>query len=705
MPNKKKNRIKKGHGTSAVRRIRAHSSVPSSRKIGAPRDKKHIHRGDTTECIFCGSGSAFGFAKPLTDTGEDLFIPPSYTGGAMHGDLVTVRRILPGEHGFGKGNEAIVEQIKERRCRDTVGVFQILGDVPCVIPDEKRIGQAVEILSSETELHEGDKIRLIITVYPDEYSLSVSHRKNRSSHRVAAAICAAGEVTANYGPSEDRAANYRAILDMSGIPCEFSENALLEARDVAAEQISEKDRLDLRDRIIFTIDGAGAKDLDDAVSVEYSADGYILGVHIADVSHYVKAGGAIDRDAIERGTSVYFTDKVIPMLPELLSNGCCSLNPNEDKYALSAFIRLDRTGKTVSAEFVKSIIRSSVRGVYSEVNDILEKGNDSAFAEKYAAVLPSLRIAEELYRILERRGRDRGALELDGREAEILLDNDGLPSEIIPRTRGIAERIIEQFMLRANVAAASFLKGAERNGVYRIHEDPSPEKLKAFAYLAHSMGLNVKGICRIDGDSVTPHKKITPAMLSGILDEAKKKGLGEVISDVLLRSLMKARYSSVPSPHFGLAEELYCHFTSPIRRYPDLFVHRAISSAIAGGKDIRGAAKVASRSTETELRAIEAERAIEKLYVALYMSKHIGEIFDAVITSVTPFGLFAETSNTCEGMIPCSAIAENTEFNPLTMTLTARYHEKARVFRLGDRIRIKVVSVCISNGRIEYGLA
>lgn len=704
MPNKKKKKLKNGHAASAVRRKRALKPAPSARAL--PKKKEHIHRGDTCDCVFCGSGSAFGFAKPIADdAGENLFIPPSYTCGAMHGDLVTVRRILPDEHGFGKGNEAIVEQITERRCRDIVGVFQILGDVPCVIPDEKRIGQAIEILASAAELHEGDKVRLAVTVYPDEYSRALYPRAKRRARRASSAICAAGEVTVNYGAAEEKGANYGAILDMSGIPCEFSEDALLEARRVAAEPISAEGRLDLRDKIIFTIDGAGAKDLDDAISVEYSEGGYLLGVHIADVSHYVKVGGAIDRDAAERGTSVYFTDKVIPMLPELLSNGCCSLSPDGDKYALSALIEIDSDGETVSTEFAKSIIRSSVRGVYGEVNDILEKGDSSAFAEKYAAVLPSLRIAEELYRILERRGRNRGALELDGREAEIILDSDGLPTDIVPRTRGIAERIIEQFMLKANVAAASFLKGADRSGVYRIHEEPSPDKLKAFAYLAHSMGLSVNGICRIDGDSVIPHKSITPAMLSKILDEAKEKGIGQVISDVLLRSLMKARYSSVPSPHFGLAEELYCHFTSPIRRYPDLFVHRAVSSALIGGRDIRGAAEAASLSTETELRAVEAERAIERLYLALYMSKHIGEEFDALITSVTPFGLFAETEDLCEGMIPCSSIAENTEFNSLLLTLTAHYPNTARVFRLGDKIRIRVVSVCISNGKVEYALA
>jgi len=698
----------KKHGASTrphrKKRVATPNKVKSNRtsKIRTSRTK-----AEQIECIFYGSGSGFGFARPtdISFSDGDLFIPPSMTGGAMSGDKILVRRILPGEHGFGKGNEGEVTEIISRGCEYITGIFYMIDGISYVIPDDKRIGQAVEIVYTHCEITEGDKVKLKITVYPDEYSTrSYVRRSRKTGHRRSVDACAAGEVVQNYGSADTKAANYEAILDMAGIPRHFSDEVLDEAEAVAKESLIADGRLDLRDQIIFTIDGADAKDLDDAISIRRDGDGYILGVHIADVSHYVKRGGTVDTEALARGTSVYFVDKVVPMLPEILSNGCCSLGADEDKYALSATIRLDKTGEIVSAEFAKSIIRSAVRGVYSEVNDILEHGASSAFAEKYSAVMPSLEIMAELYGILERRGRLRGALELDSDEAKIILDSEGFPVEIVPRERGTAERIIEQFMLRANVAAATFLKDSRRSGVYRIHESPSDEKMRSFGIFAHNMGLDVSSICKINGENAEARKNITPSSLSGILSEAKEKNLGEIVSGVMLRSLMKAKYSPMPSLHFGLAEELYCHFTSPIRRYPDLFVHRSITAAIEGASDIRGSAEAAERSTETEIRAVAAERAIEDLYMALYMSRRIGEEYDATVTSVTSFGIFARTASMCEGMIPIAEFGTSPVFNDKMLTLTARFGSKVRVFRLGDTVRIKVVSADVATGKISYSI-
>lgn len=716
MDEKKKNRIKKKKGSAPLaartrrRKNSGAANVISKRKKAAAKGNErtaYAGKGELVECIYSGSGSAFGFAKPVSDdyAGDDLFIPPAMTAGAMNGDKILVRKILPGEYGFGKGNEGAVEEILERKCVYITGVFRIIGDIPYVIPDDKKVGQAIEILYSSCDVNEGDKVKIKITVYPDEYkNLPYVKRRRHSSYSEMIEPCAGGEVETSYGPAQTKGANYEAILDMAGIPRYFPEEVITEANNAADTPLVIDGRIDLRDQIIFTIDGAGAKDLDDAISVSREKDGYILGVHIADVSHYVRKGGEVDREALSRGTSVYFVDKVVPMLPEVLSNGCCSLNAGEDKYALSAIITLDKTGEIVSAKFAKTVIRSVVRGVYTEVNDIFDKGEKSPFAEKYAKVLPSLEVMEELYRILDRRGRERGALELEGDEAVILLDGEGMPQEIVSRSRGIAERLIEQFMLRANVAAATFLKDSGRSGVYRIHEEPSAEKMQSFGIFAHNMGLDVSGICKIHGDTAEVCKNITPLMLSELLGQAKEKGIGEIVSGVMLRSLMKAKYSPAPSLHFGLAEELYCHFTSPIRRYPDLFVHRAISAAISGSSDIKGSAEAAERSTETEIRAVDAERQIEALYIALYMSNHIGESFDAVITSVTSFGIFARTENMCEGLIPASEIGENVLFNDKLLTLTARVGEAVRVFRLGDKVRVTVTASDITTGKVTYGL-
>lgn len=698
-----------------AKKSRKSPSAANARRNAAAMGKKGRRRSaerartrglaEASEYKFSGSGAAFGFAVP-SDGGEDLFIPPRLTMGAMHGDLVRVRRIREGERFFGKGNEGEVVEIISRGTTEVVGTLHRAGNMIYVSPDEKKIG-AVEVEDSVCDISDGDKVRVRIDAYPDEYRRRQYVRRRRFDSRgdLPEAV-AAGCVVTNYGSSETKDANYRAILDAAGIPQVFGDGVLSEAERAAGEALTPDARLDLRQEIIFTIDGAGAKDHDDAISLKPNGDGYILGVHIADVSHYVRADGEVDREAFLRGTSVYFVDKVVPMLPEVLSNGCCSLNAGEDKYALSAIMTLDTDGEITSAKFAKSIIKSSVRGVYTEVNDVLARGEGSEYFGKYRAVYDTLTLMEKVYRILDARAKKMGAMELDSREAEILLGEDGMPCDIKARERGTAERLIEQFMLRANVAAATFMRDRAISGVYRIHENPSPEKMQALAVFCHNMGLDVSGICKIEGgEAVSPANGVTPAVLSAVLDEAKEKGIGEVVSGVMLRSLMKAKYAPVPSPHFGLAEPLYCHFTSPIRRYPDLFVHRAISAALEGRGSITGSAEAAENSTATEIRAVNAERAIEDLYIALYMRERIGEQFDAVITSVTGFGIFAETDGLCEGLIPASTLGDSYTVNEAVYTATVRRGGKVRTLAIGDRIHIRVTDASPALGSVTFAMA
>jgi len=662
-------------------------------------------KGEVIECVFSGGGSGFGFAVPVEKgSREDLFIPPDLTMGAVKGDRVKVRHLLPGDRGYGRGNEGAVMEIIERGITELTGVFYIVDDVPVVVPDDRKIGAAVEALSAVCDVAEGDKVLLAVTAYPNEYREIPFVRRRRHRRSISLDISFGGEIVHSYGSAETKTANYEAVLDISGIPRYFSDEVLRAAGEASGEELSSAGRLDLRENVIFTIDGAGAKDLDDAISLEREGDGYILGVHIADVSHYVKKDGVIDREAFDRGTSVYFVDKVVPMLPEALSNGACSLNAGEDKYALSALIHLDSAGEMTSATFHKSIIRSVVRGVYTEVNEILAGTASHEIREKYAPVKDMLREMESLYRILEDRARLRGALELESGEAEIILDDKGLPVEVIPRVRGVAERIIEQFMLRANVAAATFLTNEKRSGVYRIHEEPDRDKMATFAIFAHNMDLDVTPLAKIDGEVAEVCRKVTPAALSRILDSAKEKGVGEVVSGVMLRSLMKAKYSPVPGLHFGLAEEMYCHFTSPIRRYPDLFVHRAITAILEGKSDVRGSGEAAEWSTATEIRATAAERQIEDLYIALYMREHIGETFDATVTGVTSFGVFAATDKMCEGMIPAATLGRETVFNEKMLSLTARDGVQVRTFRLGDRIKITVTAADVATGKVTFAV-
>lgn len=636
---------------------------------------------------FRSNAKGFGFFMPDEEyrrrTGGDLYISPENTADAVNDDIVLAVMTQEAKAGDTRGGEGRIVKIIEHRLKSVIGTLRTLPALTrrgtprfYVKPDDRRLNFTV-LIDEATEVRPGSKVETEITEYPT------------------ASLAAKGRILKDFGESESSEANYAAILHENGIKTDFDPETLREAEAAAAQPVITGSRTDLRDRTVITIDGADAKDLDDAVSVERTASGFILGVHIADVSHYVRGGGALDDEAMERGTSLYFADKVVPMLPEVISNGCCSLNAETDKYTLSAFTELDAEGEIIGCELKETIIRSSVRGVYSEINDILDKKADSEFYDKYKAIHSGLLDdMTALFRILEAKSRRRGALEIETAESKVILE-DGIPVDIVRRERGLSELYIEQFMLCANEAVANWLFWQDMPCVYRVHERPSPEKMQIFTVFAHNMGLDTTAL---------KAKNIHSAALGAVLRQAKETDIGNTVSYILLRSLMKAKYSSAPSPHFGLAIDKYCHFTSPIRRYPDLATHRIIKAVLRG--EAKGnylsaltefADRAAVRSTENEMKAVGAEREIEDLYKTLYMLGHVGEIYDGVISSVTPFGLFVELPNTCEGLVPVSSLSGYFNYDERQMTLSCGF----TVYSLGKKVSVQIESADVISRRVE----
>ena len=630
------------------------------------------------------SKGAFGF---VTTESGDYFIPPKFTSGAYHGDRVVIKRIDFSSKFYGKGNEAEVVDIIEYGIKAVVGTLTVYSNgrrpIAYVTPDNERIRFKVKISTKELDgAKNGDKVICKITAYPkDENDF------------------ANGKITENLGKADSLEGNYKAILYTNGIGITFPERVISDADIVSKQKIEIGNRLDLRNETIFTIDSADAKDLDDAVSIKVTDDGYVLGVHIADVSNYVTEGSSIDKEAIERGTSVYFTDKVVPMLPKSLSNGICSLNGGEDRLTLSAFITLDKSGTILSCEVRESVINSKMRGVYAELNDILANGEGSDFFEKYKHIIDDFYAMMELYKILKLKSEQKGAMELESEETKIILDEFGHPIDVIKRERGESERLIEQFMLAANEGVATYMFDAGIPCVYRVHDEPDREKINAFSLFARNLG--------VDTSSLKAKNTITPMQLSKILESAREKGNADIVSSVLLRSLMKAKYSSVQKSHFGLNTEYYCHFTSPIRRYPDLTVHRILKSFLRGEitektieKYERFATLSADLSSENELKAVHAEREIEELYKCVYMADRIGEEYDAVISSVTSFGFFAKTENLCEGLVSIDSLGGGFYYDKENYTLS----RGKTSYRLGMNVKIVVDDVDIALRQINFEL-
>lgn len=670
-------------------RVRLAASSARSKRAGSPREKRPFSgtlreklRGPVEKidgvkrAVIVSLSKGFAFARP-EDGGEDLFIHADHLKSAFIGDTVVLNHL----ERSGKGLSADVEQITERASRLLTGTL---------VEGEEGL-----------EFAPDDAIRYNLPLSRKSLPHLRPHVKAQAEiQQIPGTDRLTARVIKVYGSSDSAKICADAIIDQNGIRTEFPEEVLAEAEKIRKAKITEKDRkgrLDLRGLGICTIDGPDAKDLDDAISVSRTRLGYRLGVHIADVSHYVKAGSAIDLEARERGTSVYFADRVIPMLPEALSNGVCSLNAGEDKLTFSAIIELDKQGTILSFRFRKSIINSKVRGVYGEVNQLFNGTADKALRKKYSPVIRSLHAARELAEILKARAKRSGTVELDSTESRFVLDGQGVCVDVQPRESGEAEQMIEQLMITANQAAAQLAKRANLPFVYRIHEQPAPDRVESLADLVGALGLNPV--------SLRHSASVKTADFAAIMEQAEGTPAQKVISHQLLRTMAKARYDTQPVGHFGLALEDYCHFTSPIRRYPDTAIHRILSAYLAKDKQIAAhytefAREAASNSSKCEVRAMAAERSAEDCYMAEYMRQHIGEEATGVISGVTMRGVFVELPNTVEGFVPITSFeGAHFEFDGMITQYDAT---TGRKLTIGQPLRVKAVAADVASGRIDF---
>lgn len=626
-----------------------------------------------------GHQKGFGFVIPEEER-PDVFIPSSFMNGAMNGDKV-VARVTREENG-GKKCEGEIIRILERGNKTIIGTYEDSQSFGFVVADDKRIYQDIFITKSQRMgAKTGQIVMVEITEWPE---------KKRNPE---------GKIIEVLGNKGDKGIDILTIIKKHKLPEEFSEEV-----EIFAESFSEKipkeeyeRREDLRDLTMVTIDGEDAKDLDDAVSLEMLPNGnYRLGVHIADVSYYVKEKNPLDIEALERGTSVYLLDRVIPMLPRKLSNGLCSLNPKVDRLALTCFMDIDKSGKVKEHRIVESVIKTNERMTYTDVTKIL-RDKDEETIKRYENLYEVFKNMEELCEILYKKRLNRGAIDFDFKECKIILNDNGKPVDVKLYESAIANRIIEEFMLSANETIAEHMFHANLPFVYRIHEDPDEEKLTNFNEFVHNLGYAV----RFGG-------AVHPKALQEIIEKVKGKSEETVVSTLLLRSMMKAKYSPECLGHFGLAAKYYCHFTSPIRRYPDLIIHRIIKEYINGGigesrvTKLKEAVAFASKqSSETERSAQEAEREVDDLKKAEYMSEKIGEEYLGMISSVTGFGVFVELANTIEGLIHISNMDDDYYiYDEKHLSLIGERTKK--VYKLGDEIKIRVAKVDMTVHEIYF---
>ncbi|MBQ8296325.1 MAG: ribonuclease R [Ruminococcus sp.] len=619
----------------------------------------------------------FGFV--MTDDGTEYFVPGKFMLGAMPGDRVLITDI-PSRTDEPEGE--IVDIIEEKGSTLS-GRIEIVDGEPYLVPDTASRSHLIISLRESVPFEEGDKVLAEI----------VYRGRRHAEHKV--------KIRLVFGSSEYAASSAASILMMHGAPEDFPEDALRDAKKISEGGVQDfcfNNREDLRDLCIFTIDGAESKDLDDAVSVERTDKGYRLGVHIADVSHYVKGNSPLDKEALRRGTSIYYADKVIPMLPKELSNGICSLNPNENRLTLSAFIDLAQDGEMLSYRFCKSVISSRVKGVYSEINAILAGNESPEIREKYDCVRDAIPLIDELADMLIAKRARRHTPELDTPESKLVIGENGVCVDVLPRERGKSERIIEEFMLTANEAAAKLAREKESPFVYRIHETPPLDKTDRLRELLPKFG--------IDCPNFTDFK---PAHASAILEKAENTPYYEAVNLMVLRSMAKAKYSEEPLGHFGLALKDYAHFTSPIRRYPDLAIHRIISDILAGygtqwlGKRYSGFVhNAAEKSSGAELRAVAIERECEDCYKAEFMKSHLGEVFEGRISSVTEFGFYVTLPSTVEGLVHIRTLPEGEYDYSEPISLTEKFSGVS--YRLGDTVKVLCSAVNVSEGQVDFVL-
>lgn len=694
--------------------------------------------GQTLIGTYISHAKGFGFVE-IEGSQEDLFVPPEMTGGALHRDtvqVVLIRGDSPGggQHpkaaGGGQASrnghrkEARVLRILKRGITQVVGTYQKSKNFGFVVPDNSRMPQDIFVPGERSKgAVTGHKVVVEITDYGSD---------DRRPE---------GTVVEILGHVNDPGVDILSIVRGYELPEGFGEKVLSQAERVAGE-VTEADRAgrrDLRDQLLITIDGEDAKDLDDAVSVTFDGQNYRLGVHIADVTNYVQEGSALDREALRRGTSVYLVDRVIPMLPHALSNGICSLNAGVDRLALSCLMTIDTKGSVIDYEICESVIRVRHRMSYTGVKRLLTEDNltkeDPAFSE-YAKLLPMLKEMETLSGLLRKKRRERGGIDFDFPECKILLDQRGVPQEIRPYERNVATRIIEDFMLAANETVAQHFYWQELPFVYRVHEAPDQDKIQKLAAFLHNFGYYMKNIGQMGGRAAgereaarrgrgaaagrTAGKRdaghgqaanVHPKEIQKLLQKVERTPEEAMISRLTLRSMKQAKYSTESSGHFGLACQYYCHFTSPIRRYPDLQIHRIIKEQLRGRlnedrirhyRDILP--EVAKESSRLERRADEAERETDKLKKVQYMEERIGEVYEGVVSGITAWGIYVELSNTVEGLVHVSRLPGDYYcYHEDTYEMVGE--TTGRAFSLGQPVTVQVAGTDRLLRTVDFDLA
>ncbi|MBR2614444.1 MAG: ribonuclease R [Clostridia bacterium] len=617
-----------------------------------------------------GNERGFAFLE-VEGAKNDFFISHKDLNGALHGDVVLAKNL------FRKGHSESAEVVKilERGVKELVGTFHTSKSGGFVVPDDNRFSNDVFIPHKKINVAKtGDKVVCKITSYPKKQNPE-------------------GEIKEVLGKQFEKETEIKCIAKSFNLPLAFPKKVVDYAKQISKEidEIEIKNREDFRNKVIITIDGEDAKDFDDAISVEKLENGnYLLGVHIADVTHYVKENDPIDKEAYSRGTSVYFPEMVIPMLPNVLCNDLCSLRPNQDRLTLSCMMEVDKEGEVVDRRIVKSVIRSKRRMTYERVQLILD--GDKDLCVQYEEILPLIKDMETLAKILVNKRDKKGSINLDVKESKITVNKKEIFIE--EYKRNFSNQIIEEFMICANETVAEYMFYLEKPFIYRIHEKPDEEKLNKFLEFLNGLGIVVK----------FKKNKVFPSDFNALLKKLEGNDKFFLVNRVMLRSMQKAKYSPEDVGHFGLSSEHYCHFTSPIRRYPDLVIHRIIKAFLDGEGDLEErfgefVYTASNESSKKERNAIEAERAVDDYYKIQYMSGKIGEEFEGIISGVTNFGIFVELKNTVEGLVRLNVLKGGRYlFDEKTYTLS----NKKNKYKLGDKVKIKVAGVDYGNKRAEF---
>ena len=645
------------------------------------KGKYQKSRGVFLTGVFTAHPKGFGFVS-VDGMEEDVFIPEDQVHGAMHQDTVQIT-VKPGQSG--KRREGAVNRIVKRGTDRIVGLYQESRNFGFVIPDNERYTRDIFVPKEDSGgAVNGHKVLVEL----------VSYGTDRKSPE--------GKVVEILGHISDPGTDILSIVKGYDLPVEFPEKVMRQAERVP-DRISEADmqgRTDLRDVQMVTIDGEDAKDLDDAVSLEMNGGQYILGVHIADVANYLQEGSALDREAFERGTSVYLVDRVIPMLPRRLSNGICSLNEGQERLALSCIMTIDQRGKVLDHVIAETVIRVDRRMTYTSVKKILEE-QDAEESARYEELVPMFQRMQELAGLLRARRRARGSIDFDFPETKVILDEKGEPVEIRPYDRNTATKIIEDFMLIANETVAEDYFWQELPFVYRTHENPDPDRMKKLSTFINNFGYSI----RFREDEVHPKE------LQKLLERLEGTPEETLISRLTLRSMKQAKYTTECTGHFGLAARYYCHFTSPIRRYPDLQIHRIIKDSLRGRMNQEKIEhyrkildEVAKQSSERERRADEAERETIRLKKAEYMSRHLWEEYEGVISGVTGWGLYVELPNTVEGLVHVASLqGDYFEYNENAYEMVGQ--RTGKTYRLGQTVRVQVVKADRTTRTVDFELA